>query len=329
MRLKIDTYLPFKKESSEMDSLINELVSELLESSNKLELPLDDFGSANLLIELVTEDKISNLRTEYPTYFKNEILSILHFQSIIDYEEVYTFNLTNFPDYITNEILNESNLVGIYRSRFLNFLYFTQLSIPGSLYTDKGIFLTNDKFHMDFNSLCSSLVGIAYEDSPLWPYVKKVNIENVWNYITQKTNILFEKSVTNIEHGLNAITYLSDNDSSSANNLLWAMTGIEALYADGEIGIGFQIDRKSKLFLGEPAENKKIITKLYDYRSKFLHGKKSIPINDGWLGENETDDHEDELSAQALLSAKLLIATLQEIIAKNMIKFDFEFQLIK
>jgi hypothetical protein len=104
------------------------------------------------------------------------------------------------------------------------------------------------------------------------------------------------------------------------------MSGIEALYAEGEIGIGYQIDKKSKVFLGEPKVNKKLLKELYNYRSKFLHGKMSIPINNGWLeGENDTNKHDEEISDMAFLSSKLLTVTLQEIIDRGLKEFKFEF----
>lgn len=327
MKLKIDTYLPLRTETSEIDNRINELVTNLLEVSEKIKLPLDDFGETNLIIKLVPDKNFKKLKASFPNYFTKEILSLLIFNSVIEYEEIYTYNLEQFSDWVTNQKLNESYLSSIYRSRLLNFLIFTQLAIPGSLYTYKGFLNTNDKFYLDIDEFNSILVGLAFDKQNKWPPIQKIKIDEVWNYIISKTELLTSNSKSNIENGLSSFTYLFDNRANSANSLFWAMTGLEALYADSNVGVGYQIDRKSKLFLGSPKENKKVLTRLYDYRSKFLHGKKNIPINHGWLSDESIDKHEDEFSNNALISAKLLTATLQKIIMNKMLDFNFEFKL--
>lgn len=329
MILKIDTYLPLRKETEENNTLVHKLTSRLLEVSEKIVLPLDDFGETNVKIEVLSKEDSEKVKLKHPDFFNKDVISTIHFQSIVDYKEIFQYDMSQFPDWLTNESLNEATLKGIYRSRILNFLIFTQLSVPGSLYSYKGFYLTNNNFHMDFEGFNSCLIGLAFEDKPVWPFVRDIPLDKVWDYIIKKTNILTKDSETKIERGLNAFSYLFNQNDNSANSLFWSMTGVEALYADGEIGIGYQINNKSKLFLGEPIENKRILTKLYDYRSKFLHGKKSIPLNHGWLDGEYTDKHDEEFMDNTFISAKLLTVTLQKIIANDIETFEFEFRLIE
>lgn len=329
MILRFETYLPLRDETEEIDSIGQKLCVELSKVSEKIRLPLDDFGDISLQIKVLKEDEIEHISKKYQKYFDKGYLDVIYFNSEIDFKEIYDFDKSNYPDYITNEQLNESMLMAIYRSRFMNFLIFTQLSVPGSLYSYKGFHLVNNEFKEDFHEMSSCLVGIGYEEKPSWPFIQTLPVDKVWNYILNKTKILSSDSSTNIERGLNAFSYLFDNNYSSANSLFWSMTGVEALYAEGEIGIGYQINNKAKLFLGEPKENKKVLTKLYDYRSKFLHGKKSIPLNHGWLDGEYTDNHDEEFMEKAFISGKLLAATLQEIINRDIDVFDFEFKLIQ
>ncbi len=327
MKMKIETYLPLRRESEEIDANSSLLSDELVKASGQISLPLDDFGTPKVNMKIIGDSELDRLKQRFPKYFENEPLLVIHFSTELDFECVYEYDMSDFPSWLSNEKLNEATLVGIYRSRFFNFLVFTQLAVPGSLLSQKGFHMLNNEYREDFREISSCLIGLGYEEKPIWPFPKTIQIDKVWNYILNRTNILDSESSTKIERGLNAFSYLYDDNDSSANSLFWSMTGVEALYVDGDIGIGYQINNKAKLFLGEPLENKRILTRLYDYRSKFLHGKKSIPLNHGWLDGEFTDKHDLEFSDNVLVSAKLLTVTLQQIIIKDIVEFDFEYKL--
>jgi hypothetical protein len=209
MFIKIETYIPFRSESEEMDSLAKELISLLLDVSDEIFLPLDDFGIASLNISKVDSNDIIKLKDIYPTHFTSEILELMHFKSEIDFELIYEFNHEALPDFVTNETMNSSYLTGIYRSRLVNFLIFSQLAIPGSLYTYKGFFLVDEKFHMDINPFSSSLIGgLAYEEKSNWPFIRKLPIIKVWDYIVNQTQILTTSSSNNIENMMKRIILL-------------------------------------------------------------------------------------------------------------------------
>lgn len=325
MELKIETYIPFRDEDKTIKDFSERLIKELLNHSSDIKIPLDDFGSANIEIQIVDKQKLKDLVLNYPAYFKSNDSKILHFCSNINFELIYDFSkqLREIP----KEEINRGLLAEIYIKRFINFIYFTQLAIPGSLNTNKGLILKDGIYFRDFERMDSCLIGIAYDDNIEWPFVKFIKITTVWEYILNKTNILENQSINNIENGLNAFTHLFNNSNESVYNLFWAMSGIEALYAEGEIGIGYQIDSKAKLFLGEPNENKKVLKKLYSFRSKFLHGSMSIPINSGWIPKNEVDEYHNDFYQMEYLATRLLTSTLQKIVDKNMNSFKFEFKL--
>jgi hypothetical protein len=329
MKTCIEVIVPFRDEDEVIEEQAEGLIESLIKSSGKIDIPLDDFGKANLNISKLSEDRISELKSKHSKYFEKGYLSVISFYTEITFEEIYSFHSKSKP-LPNNEELNKSYLVGLFESRLVNFLIFTQIALPGSLYTYPGFLLEDGEVRgYDFNMFTSNLVGWAfYDNKNSWPSLKKLDIKKVWSYILDKTTLLTASSKTNIENGLSAFSYLIDKDDNSANSLFWAMAGIEALYADGDIGIGYQIDNKSKEFLGEPSENKRVLKNLYNYRSKFLHGRMSLPINHGWIHEgNYPDKHEEEIMDMAFLASKLLISTLQEIITRGLVEFQFKFNL--
>ena len=327
MILDLEIFLPFRDDQyTNLSS--KELIDEMLSLSESIQLPIEEYGKATICIEKTSPAKSLILKEEYPTYFKEKYLNILHFSSQIEFTEIHTLDSSNTEllQIIDNEIFNRAFLTSIFQARLFNFIVFTQLAIPGSLNVDKGIFLKDSKFHSEFKSLNSNLSSLGYEEKPIWPEPLKLSIIKVWDYITKKTKILDSFSSSKIENGLNAFTYLFNDSNNFMQNLLWAMSGIQALYADSEVGIAYQIDRKSRLFIGD-CNNKKIIKKLYDFRSKFLHGSMNIPINDGWLENDDEDKFDDEFYRMDLLASKILTVTLQKIINMGLIDFDFEFKL--
>ncbi len=106
------------------------------------------------------------------------------------------------------------------------------------------------------------------------------------------------------------------------SQLFWCMLGIETLYAKGNQGIGEQIRQKVKTILGEPKEFKKKITKLYEYRSKLIHGDLDFPAK----FSDETYDIYDASHLDYLgFAISILLSSIQVLIANDIDKFEFEF----
>lgn len=329
MKVKFDIYLPFENEDIELVEITRLCIDELIDNSSLISIPLDDFGEADLEIEKTTVEEIEELKNDYPTFFKGKYLDIIHFLSTIEFEAIYAFEDSKGVEEISKDSLNFALITSVFESRFKNFLTFTQLALPGSLLTDKGLFIRDGKYYHDLRPLSSNLLNVVYEKNITWPHTDRLTIRKVWNYIKDETCILTKKSETKIENGLNAFSYLIENNSDSMQSLFWAMYGIEALYTEREIGMGYQIDIKAKLFLGEPKENKNLLKELYNFRSKFIHGNMKTPINWGWLSDDNHDKYDEEFYNMECLATRLLTATLQMIIKRDLKRFDFEFKLIE
>jgi hypothetical protein len=100
-----------------------------------------------------------------------------------------------------------------------------------------------------------------------------MDISKVWNWIIEKTNILQSFSNTKIEKALHTFTYLFSTNyhSGLSTSLIWSLIGLEAIYADSDLGIAQQIHEKAQVLLETINENKKIFKSIYNFRSRLLH----------------------------------------------------------
>lgn len=105
------------------------------------------------------------------------------------------------------------------------------------------------------------------------------------------------------------------SDSRPGEVLFRSMQGLEAFYCDGNGDLRKQLDDKSQLWLGRMSAGNMSIGKLYEQRSKVVHGSASISywpeIFDAAPGFSEV---ESTLSAAAGYALRLLVATLQKAI---------------
>lgn len=215
-------------------------------------------------------------------------------------------------------------------NKFLDcFFKFTQIAFPGSLEIYKSVgYINNKKLSQSFGNGIGNLYSmLPYFDfeTTKWPKPIKISVKSVWEYIINKTSILENFSKTDIERALNSYSNMfSDKDSNDhiLNSMFWAISGLEAIYSDGEIGITQQLNEKTQVFLGEINENKKMIKELYNFRSKLIHGKLSIPINGEIIDDNE---HFSQLINMSSFASVILTISLQKIIKNEMTKLSFNY----
>ncbi len=98
------------------------------------------------------------------------------------------------------------------------------------------------------------------------------------------------------------------------------MLGIEALLVEGNQNITTQFKEKSTVIFGKPKEYSRKLTKLYDYRSKLVHG--SFDIYPAFYSDYNSyhEEYHDYLS----FASSILIALIRELIEKQTSHFEFE-----
>lgn len=169
----------------------------------------------------------------------------------------------------------------------------------------------------------------SFEDSYIdsvdykWPTYEILSFEKVLSWLNKYQISLDTTSKNKASRAINAVSYLI-NDSNlehSKSHLFWAMLGIEALYASGSSNILTQIKEKVNIVLGEPKEFKNRLSKLYNFRSRLVHGDIDFSSR---LGEDDWDDFEKEYYDQVSFATSILLASIKKLIAKDLTEFNFE-----
>lgn len=150
---------------------------------------------------------------------------------------------------------------------------------PGALRLGDGICISDGQYYRDVPSFNHGIDSV-FEDCAErgWPIVKDLNIQQSWIWFKRQPGIFAGLSASRVSRALNAFSrlFFENFENSEDQNFLWSMIGLEAIYTDRVAGINEQIFGKSKILLGDPVKAKDVL-KIYDYRSRLLHGQKNIP----------------------------------------------------
>ncbi|HPH99469.1 MAG TPA: HEPN domain-containing protein [Chitinophagaceae bacterium] len=191
-----------------------------------------------------------------------------------------------------------------------------------------GAIFSSDNKYLGKTETFLSFLNNAYEHALKieWPKLESLKLQNTiaWFYTN---NIHTDGNSKNKLHrAINAFSYqfskLLENNTSI---LFWTMLGIEALLAEGNNNIINQIKVKSSLILGQPTDYKKKLDKLYNYRSRFVHGDIDFPAK----FSNDYDNFEEEYFDYLHFATSILLALIRYLIVNNKNEFQFEYKLVK
>jgi hypothetical protein len=216
-------------------------------------------------------------------------------------------------------------LPGIVMKRISDFLIMVNLCHPGlielktSELVHNGILQEHTSLpKMDGISIQSALV---YSGKMNWPHLRTLKLIDAWNWHLQRKTYLemegFENDPTS--RAINAFSRLFESPTMDiAMHLVWAMVGIEALYVRGKDSVMQQVRDKVPSVLGEHEMFKKGFKKMYEFRSRFIHGDLDIPglYHLGDAGAEIEKYHTDQERTVSFAVA-ILTASLQEIITGN------------
>lgn len=203
------------------------------------------------------------------------------------------------------------------------------LARPGTLEVgDSQLFINNSRSAWD-NRLVNSLTfAVEYARRTSWPQVKNLDIEATWQWV-QRNNLLDSFGTTPVERAFNAFTYLFEHPSKDrVTSLFWALVGVEALYAKGASGVQQQIFEKTQVLLGNRETFKKHLSKMYQLRSRFVHG--DLPFPGQFYTYDATPEFEkftDEVAQATELATAVLIASLQRLIEQDWNNLNFSYKL--
>ena len=157
----------------------------------------------------------------------------------------------------------------------------SNLSIPGSLSMHSPATFIQGKLYSSYPSMMPDVIKFARDSSDRigWPVLQSIPISTTLQWLSSPEWLLDKSGGTPLLRALSAFTHLfSDKPDTNVLGIMYALMGIEALYAHGkEESISEQIVKKTQVLLGEGIGIKKRIGRMYAFRSKVVHGQLDFP----------------------------------------------------
>lgn len=295
---------------------------------------VSSFGENEELIKLIDNDK------EYRNIKSITFKTILHSEILGKESKIISDLKDKYPALITNYIKDflEINIVTIREEKIetYNIVWLDSIIRKLSLlthlaYATKVDFLHGlifiNKIYFGQTSIVLSNIDFAYEyaDEINWPRLDSLNLEKVIKWYSKNNLHTDGNSKNKLHRSINAFSYLFNKvGEKDTSQLFWSMLGIESLLAEGNSNVLSQIKIKSSLILGQPQEYKNKLSKLYDYRSRLIHGDYDFPAKFSGDYEVFEKNYWDNLH----FSAAILLALIRELISKDKNEFDFEYKLV-
>jgi len=161
-----------------------------------------------------------------------------------------------------------------------------------------------------------------------WPSLQNITLKEICEWESRLGLYSQGFASTPIQRALASFTHAISQSSTETGELLfWSMQGLEAFYCRGTGDLRKQLSDKSKIFLGEWSDKKNIVGRLYDLRSKFIHGDYNLERKDNDLFIDEQYDKLVGFDTSTNLAIKMLIATLQKCVKDKIINAEFEYKL--
>lgn len=315
MIIKVESYIPFHERILQENIFdigkcleINETIK-----IDKLKIVEPPLAVINFLKHDLTPDRSFRPKYKY-------LYSICDIDINID--RLKEWNPCTYDD-----ISPIKNAVYIVSSIFGEILQLSDLAFPGAIDTCTGISIVENN-SVEYIKEKRSIPLIVGNDET-WPILKTIDIMTCvnWAYRVGFGYENFARKTNRVGRMLAAFTHLPHNGEGEI--LFRAMQGLEAFYSDGIGDLRRQLSDKSSLFLGKWKENKNIVGKLYDSRSKFIHGSSVIGYFNHDL--NDHDESAEELSNATYFSVRLLVSTIQKCIVENIfdIIWSYNYETVK
>lgn len=159
------------------------------------------------------------------------------------------------------------------------FIMALDLTSPGSGY--HGSYVIESEEFLRFGKGRSAHVSGDYE------YMREngigrgpdLDFSSVWKALNSTNGLKSGVPDTPFGKIISAITYLYAGVSSSARffDVVWACYGLEGFFGEGGASRAKQVEDKVSLFLGlEHDRIRPLLKRLYDLRSKFIHGNSAV-----------------------------------------------------
>jgi len=235
----------------------------------------------------------------------------------IDSHEVIRYLL---PSYLEHEV--DCLLL------LLNILY------PGAISTEQGrVFLDGDEISYTSAFFTEHWFGAVECASKLrWPVFHQTTFTEAWSWLRASQALEEGVGITRLGRAIAALSHLTTDSlqRTSSIELVWILLALEALYTHGRTGLAEQLLGKMEVILGPQVENKKSFSRVYNFRSRLLHGDVDIPLRfTEFDGTKRYETFHDSLFQNEELALAVLLATLQWMAKHQVSELDFTYALCR
>jgi len=210
-----------------------------------------------------------------------------------------------------------------------NFFIAANIAFPGGISTDNGASFYEEKYFTKIEGFYAEGIysSVRIANDLKWPKLHNISILETLQWLNNNNFFINGIAKNSIERALAAFSHLiikNINDDRSLD-LVWALLGLEAIYTKGNVGLKEQLTSKTETFLGSREENKKEFGKMYDFRSRFIHGDLDIPLHFHNSGAKEFEQFYDDLYRTTDIATITLIATFQKMIINKWTNLSFKY----
>jgi hypothetical protein len=309
---------PYRKHAERFDDTMKNALTDLAENSGKLAFPLD----ANITVY----PRIAVLQSRQAKRAAGTSLGIansnLHEFIRID-ARVPPIPVESSDEAVdANSIpLQESLVRELFSKRIEDLIVASNLAYPGAVGIAAGEVNINGRTtdSLDRFEVYMLREACLHSEKIKWPTIGEIPLTTVWSWLLQCEGFLDGFGGGSVGRALNAFTRLFPGSGVEPPiGLFWSLVGIEALYVEGKNSIMEQVRDKARALLGEPQEFKRALTRMYDLRSRFVHGALDFP--GAYLLNDATDEvaryDRDVFEAEGV-APSLLVATIQTLILRD------------
>lgn len=246
------------------------IINNLLSNKQAFEFPIYNSLHPALIIDSKSVDSLNMAEKKY----FNRIKQLENQEAIII---ASNFNLSPISEDLSiSKFLTEKK----FKNRIIDLILAVNLAYCGGLNVFEGQLFSNGKTVDSFGLIINELqFGKLLASNIGWPLLSNLPIGKTFSWFMKFNETLDNVSNSSISRALNAFTYLFHTSlwwEDDTGDLLKSLVGLEAIYTDDHLDLQNQLDYKSQLILGERQEFKKVIKKMYKYRSMYIHGKLNI-----------------------------------------------------
>lgn len=328
----------------EMGENIFRMINEIIEVSDKLTIPMEEFGFTKPEISLIDITKLSDDHELIQVINENKLLSVrnnirlvaenlLSITIVMPVPETVVEGFAKAITDVDKDILNvmstdETNRIlifSIFKKRIIDLITAANLTHFGSMPLFRGIIIQDGDRTERLDEIKAYILyhAMKFVEEIRYPVLHRLNFLSVWNWIIKREDFLTGFSNGSTGRALCCFSMLLN--SEHPNLLFRSIMGIESLYAKGNGNLQEQVREKSQELLGKQESYKKLYTNMYNFRSRYIHGDLDFPVSENLDYTDKTTKYNKELEQATNYAIALLGATLQELIIRDWNGLEFKY----